>query len=95
MEKKLIIPFGDKKIIAEINDNNLPEIPIELNVYLTYSDGKIIQDICLVRPHYDYIRSKGEFETDDNFVDCLVWGDSDDEDYTNKYVIGVYEEEEE
>ena len=95
MEKKLIIPFGDKKIVTEINDNNLPEIPIELNVYLTYSDGKIIQDICLVRPHYDYICSKGEFETDDNFVDCLVWGDSDDEDYTNKYVIGVYEEEEE
>ena len=95
MEKKLIIPFGDKKIVAEIVEINLPEFPMEFNVYLTDRDGKIIQDICLVRPHYDYIRSKGEFETDNNFVDCLVWGDSDDEDYTNKYVIGVYEEEEE
>ena len=94
MKNKLIIPLGDKKIVAEINDNNLPEIPIELNVYLTDSNGQIIQDICLVRAHYDY-SSKGEFETDNNFVDCLVWGDSDDEDYTNKYVIGVHEEEEE
>ena len=94
MENKLAIPFGNHKIVAEINDNNLPEIPIELNVYLTDSDGKITQDVCLVRPHYDYIRSKGEFETDNDFVDCLVWGDSDDEDYTDKHVIGVYKEDE-
>lgn len=94
MEKKLVIPFGNHKIVAEINDNNLPEIPIELNVYLTDSDSCIIQDICLVRAHYDYIRSKGEFETDNDFVDCLVWGDSDSEDYTDKHVIGVYKEEE-
>lgn len=94
MKNKLVIPFGDKKIVAEINDWK-DDMPKELVVYLCDKDDHIIQDICLVRPHYDYIRSKGEFETDNNFVDCLVWGDSDDEDYTNKYVIGVYEEEEE
>ena len=94
MEKKLVVPFGDKKIVAEINDNNLPEIPIELNVYLTDSDGQIIQDICLVRAHCDYSRSKREFETDNDFVDCLVWGDSDNEDYTDKHVIGVNKEDE-
>lgn len=95
MENKLVIPFGNHKIVAEINDNNLPEIPIELNVYLTDSDGCIIQDVCLVRPHYDYIRSKEEFKTDNDFVDCLVWGESGNEDYTEKHVIGVWEEDEE
>lgn len=84
MEKKLIIPFGDKKIVAEINDNNLPEIPIELNVYLTDSDGKIIQDICLVRPSEN---------TED--IECLVWSDEYDEDYSHKFIISQYEEEEE
>lgn len=92
MEKKLIIQLGDKKIVAEIYNNNGPEIPPELCVYLEDEDGAIIQDICLVRPHYDYIKKSSEFETDNNFVDCLVWGDSDDEDYTNKFVIGVHEE---
>jgi hypothetical protein len=35
-----------------------------------------------------------EFKQDNDFVDCLVWGESGYEDYTDKFVIGVYEEEE-
>ena len=93
MEKKLIIQLGNKRIVAEIYDNNGPEIPPEMCVYLE-DDGGIVQDICLVRPHYDINRKTKEFETDNNFVDCLVWGDSDDEDYTNKFVIGIHEWEE-
>lgn len=94
MDKKLIIPFGDYEIIAEVSDFS-PEVPNELWVHLENKNNLISQDICLVRPHYDYIGSKGEFETDNDFVDCLVWGDSDNEDYTDKHVIGVYKEEEE
>ena len=92
MEKKLVIPFGDYQIVAEIS-NVSSEIPNELWIHIRDKDNRVVQDICLVRPHYDYIRSKGEFETDNDFVDCLVWGDSDSEDYTEKHVIGVYEEE--
>lgn len=92
MEKKLVIPFGNHKIVAEINDVS-PEIPNELWIHIRDQEDKIVQDICLVRAHYNYIRSKGEFETDNDFVDCLVWGDSDNEDYTDKHVIAVYEEE--
>lgn len=94
MKKKLVIQLGDKKIVAEIYNNNGPEIPPELCIYLQDEDGAMIQDICLVRPHYDYIKTSGEFETNNNFVDCLVWGDSDDEDYTNKFTIGIHEWEE-
>lgn len=91
-EKKLVIPFGDYRIVAEISNVD-PDIPYELWVHIRNKDNQIIQDICLVRPHYDYIRSKGEFETDNDFVDCLVWGESDCEDYTDKHVIGVREDE--
>lgn len=93
-KNKIIIPFGDYQIVAEISDVS-PEVPNELWVHINNKNGQIIQDICLVRPHYDYIRSKGEFETDNDFVDCLVWGDSDNEDYTDKHVIGVYKEDDE
>lgn len=91
MKNKLVIPFGDYRIVAEIYNDD-PNIPNELSVHIRDKNNQIIQDICLVRPHYDYIRSKGEFETNNDFVDCLVWGDSDDEDYTDKHVIGVYKE---
>lgn len=94
MKKKLTIQLGNKKIVAEIYNNNGPEIPPELCVFLEDEDGNIIQDVCLVRPHYDYRQATGEFEINNDFVDCLVWGDSDDEDYTDKFVIGIHEEEE-
>ena len=93
-KNKLVIPFGDYQIVAEIS-NVSPEVPNELWVHLENKNNLISQDVCLVRPHYDYISSKGEFETDNDFVDCLVWGDSDSEDYTDEHVIGVYKEEEE
>lgn len=94
MENKLIIPFGEYKIVAEIDDSNMPEIPPEMIICIYDKDGRIVQDVCLVRPHYDVNRKTMEFETDNDFVDCLVWADSDDEDYTHEHVIAVYEEEE-
>lgn len=95
MKNKLVIQLGDKKIVAEIYNNNGPEIPPELCVYLQDEDDTIIQDICLVRPHYEYKEKSGYFETNNNFVDCLVWGDSDEEDYTDKFTIGIHEWEDE
>lgn len=93
MEKRLEIPFGNYKIVAEINDMNEPEIPPELCVYIRDKDNCVVQDICLVRPHYEINRQSMEFERWDDFIDCLVWGESGNEDYTYKHVIGVYEEE--
>ena len=95
MENKLVIPFGDYQIVAEINDMNEPDIPTELCVYLRDKENRIFQDICLVRQHYDIDRKNMEFKRYDDLIDCLVWGDSDCEDYTDKHVIGVYEEKQE
>ena len=95
MKNKLIIQLGNKKIVAEINDNNGPEIPPELCVFLEDEDGVIIQDICLIRPHYDINNKTKEFETNNDFIDCLVWSDEYSEDYTDKFIISQYIEEEE
>lgn len=92
MENKLEIRLGDNKIIAEVNKWS-DEAPNEITIYLCNKDNHIIQDICLVRPHYEINHKTYEFETDNNFIDCIVWGDSDSEDYTEKNVIAVYEEE--
>ena len=94
MKEKLVIELGDMKIVAQIDDSNVPEIPPELNVYLCDKDDHITQDICMVRPHYSFNKKKFEFETNNDFVDCLVYGDSDNEDYTDDFCIGVYREEE-
>lgn len=93
MENKLVINFGEYKIVAEVYDKNGPEIPPELVVYLCDKDNAVMQDICLVRPHYNYKPSIGEFEINNNFVDCIVWGESGNEDYTDKHVIAVCDEE--
>ncbi len=94
MQNKLEIQLGEYKIVAEINAMSIPEIPPELNVSLQDKTGAITQNICLVRPHYGYKKSLGEFETDNDFVDCLVWGDSNNEDFSDNHIIAVYKEEE-
>lgn len=88
---KLVIPFGNHKIVAEINDVS-PEIPNELWIHIRDHEDKIVQDICIVSPHFDFNRRKNEFEVDNDFVDCFVWGNSDYEDYTDKHVIAVHED---
>lgn len=93
MAKKFTIPLGEFEIVAEVSYVD-PEVPYELVVYIRNKEGQITQDICLVRPHCEYKEKIGNFVTDNDFVDCLVWADSDDEDYTHEHVIGVYKEEE-
>lgn len=92
MENRLVIPIGKNKIVAEITDWQ-DGMPNELVVYLCDDNDAVFQDICLVREHYDYNRNSEEFEVDSDFVDCIVWGESGNDDYTNKHVIGVYDEE--
>ena len=92
MGNKLIIPIGKNKIVAEIYQDS-PEIPMEISVYICNENNQIIQDICVVREHFRFNRKLLQWEYDNKLVDCLVWGESDNEDYTNKHIIGIYEEE--
>lgn len=98
MENKLVINFGENKIVAEVYPTGLADADhdiYEMSVYLADKEERIFQDICVVRPYYRYDSNSGNFVTYNDLVDCLVWGDSDNEDYTHKHVIGVHEWEEE
>lgn len=95
MENKLVINLGENKIVAEIYPTGLIDVPYELCVYLCNNKNEMFQDICVVRHHYEYNRKDEKWETNTDFVDCLVWSDSDDEDYADKHVIGVYKLEDE
>lgn len=89
MKNKFEIPIGDKKIVMEGYEFD-PQYPIECTIYLCDKNNVIIQDICLVREHYEY---DPELKRDSGLVDCLVWTDDQNEDYTHKFVIPVHEEE--
>lgn len=85
------LPNGNE-IVAEKYKADA-DFPEELTIYLRDKDGTIIQDICLVRSHYEYNNSK--VRIDYPLIDCLVWADEDNEDYTDKFIIPQYTEEEE
>lgn len=93
MGKKLEIQFGEHKIVAEINAMNLPEIPPELCVYICDKYNNWVQDICLVRQTSEYGNAGEAFKSDNKSVDCLVWSDPNNEDFTHDFTMGVYEEE--
>ena len=82
MENRITIKIANgKEIVAELcnYDGEHPEIVICIQ-----ENGIAIQDICLVR----------QFETYSD-VECLVWGDEYSEDYTHKFIIPQYDEEDE
>lgn len=87
---KIKIPIGDKFLVAMVNEWQ-DGMPVELCVYLETNDGVVWQDICLVREHYHLLNM--DFVRDPSLVDCKVWGNSDSEDYTDEFVIGIWEEE--
>jgi hypothetical protein len=85
MENRIVIQLNDgKEIVAELcdHDGNHPEI-----VVCVQENGIAVQDICIVRPH-----EEDDIKTSD--IDCLVWGDEYSEDYTDKFIIPQYKEEE-
>ena len=86
MENKIRINLDENlELVAELynHDGKHPEITVYIE-----KDGMIYQDVCLVRPHEN---ERCVQETD--MVDCIVWSDKDDEDYTHKFIVDIYEEE--
>lgn len=80
MENKIYINIGDNmEIVAEVYSYD--GVHDEVSVYIQ-KDGLVHQDICLVRPSEEKCN-----------IECLVWADDEDEDYTHKFEIEIYEEE--
>ena len=57
-------------------------------------NGMVWQDLALVREAYHY-NEKNEVVNDHKKYEVLVYADCGDEDYTNKFDIDEYEDEEE
>ena len=76
---RIKLPNG-VEIVAEKYDydGNHPEITVCL-----WKDGVIWQDLCMIRP----------YESNKENIEILVWDDKDDDDYTNRFIIGQYKEE--
>ena len=90
MKNELRISLANgKEIVAGIGcDPDYPEI------YICIQDGDVcIQDICIVRPHEEWL-AKGSIGRKNIDVDCIVFSDELSEDYTHKFIIKQYEEEE-
>lgn len=85
---KIKIDLGFATLVAEKGvDNNYREI------YLGLEDknGVWLQDLAIIRQKYHYdedsniINEKG--------INVMVYSDANDEDYTHKFDIDIYEEE--
>lgn len=85
---KITIELGFANLVAELynHDSKSPEITVYLEDKTT---GLILQDIALIRQAIQ----ENSTEPIPDKIDCLVWADKDNEDYTNKFVIDCYIEE--
>lgn len=86
MAKNIKIKLNDTtNIVAELNEWS-DEFPPEICVYLEQNDseyGFIFQDIAIVRHGL----------VNDKAVQVLVYGDENNEDYTDAFEIGIYKDE--
>lgn len=65
-----------------------PEYPNEFFVGIEDKDGVWIQDFAIIRQRYNY-NENGEVEYDDDNFEILVFGDDENEDYTDKFNIAL------
>lgn len=80
---------GNELVVEKYRaDKDFPE---EIGIFIKDKYGIIVQDICLVRPHYEY---NNQIDISNTLIDCLVWSDQYNEDYTHKFIIPQYQEEE-
>jgi len=82
---KLTIDIGFANLVAEKSDEST--IFREFRIYLEDKvSGLVHQDIALVRTSVDE-----HFRQIPDVVECLVWSDSENEDYKYKFAINLYE----
>ena len=76
------LPNGNKLMVELYNyDDEHPEIC----AFIKDEEDCVVQDICLIRPN----------ENNKDKIECLVWADERNEDYTHKFKIKQYDWSEE
>lgn len=84
MEK---IDLGFANLVIEIEKSKETGIPVDQAcIYLEAYDGHVIQDICLVHKAISPINDSPV----GTGVQCYIWGDSSDDNYTHCFNIPMY-----
>lgn len=78
------------KLAAEQNTD--PQYSREMFIGLIAPNGVWHQDLAIVRSSYRY--NGDQVVWDDKQFDVLVYGNKDNEDFTEEFAIGLYEEPE-
>ena len=77
------------KLVAE---RNTGEFDKELYVGIEDPQGSYVQDLAIVRPTYTFKDESVHFDAD--LFEILVFGDATKEDYTDKYTVPLYKDDE-
>ena len=86
--EKIKIDLGFATLVAEKgNDKNYNEICIGLED----KNGCWLQDLAIVGQKYHYTNRTEIVQ--DKGIDIRVYADKDNEDYTHRFEVGVYDEE--
>lgn len=89
MENKVTIPFGEYKIVAE---RGMDPDYNEMFIFLEDKNGRCIQDLVIIGQKYHYNENLDVVQ--DESILVRVFADEHNEDYTHKFNVGVYKEEE-
>lgn len=89
MLDKFIIPLSNGyKLIAE---RNTGEFDKELYVGIESPEGAYVQDLTVVRPTYKFKDNEVVFDADK--FEILIFANSEQEDYTDKFVVPLHKDE--
>ena len=90
MAERFVIPLSNGYSI--VSERNTGEFNQELYVGIEDSTGAYVQDLVVVRPTYTFKDNNVVFDSDK--FEILVFGDADQEDYTEKFTVPLHQDDE-
>jgi len=89
---KIVIPLDNGyRLIAEQNTDS--EFNKEIFVGIETDTGAYHQDLAIIRPTYSFENDNVKFNSD--AFEILVFGDEKQDDYTDKFTVPLYQEDDE
>lgn len=86
--EKIKIDLGFATLVAE---RGIDKTYNEIFIRLEDKNGVWYQDLAVVRQMYHYDKDLNVIQ--DKGIEALIYSNAEDEDYTHKFDIGIYEEE--
>ena len=88
---KIVIPLDNGcKLVAEQNTDS--EFDKEIFVGIETESGSYLQDLAIIRPTYTFENESVKFSSDS--FEMLIFGNEKVEDYTNKFTVPLYKDDE-